>query len=68
MEDGECEGCGLAGARLGLADHIHARQHQRDHSRLDGRRLEVAEFGNGLHQFGAQIEGVKFGCHQNPFH
>ena len=55
VENGEGKGSRLAGAGLGLADHVHAGEHERDDGRLDGRGLGIAAFGNRLHQFGAQV-------------
>ena len=65
VQNGQGEGGGLAGAGLGLADHIRAAQHERDDGGLDGGGLEIAKLGDGPHQFGAQVKGDKFFGHQN---
>ena len=57
-QDGQCEGGGLAGARLGLAQDVRAFQHGRDGGGLDGRGglvahgLDRANHGLGQAQVG----------------
>ena len=64
MQDGEGESGGLAGAGLGLTDHILAREHGRDDGGLDRRRGFVAKRGYRLHQFGMQTKVFEvFCCH-----
>ena len=43
LEDGQCEGGGLAGAGRCLAEHVGAANEQRDGGGLDRRGLFVAE-------------------------
>ena len=50
------EGAGLAGAGLGLAQHVTAGQHGRDGGCLDRRRGFVADIGHGLHHGIRQAE------------
>ena len=56
-EDRQSEGGGFAGAGLGLADHVFARQDHRDRHGLNRRRLFIARGDDG----GKNI-GVKFEC------
>ena len=55
IENGEGKRGGLAGAGLGLTDHIHAGEHQRNHSHLNWSWLGIAKLGNRLHQFRTQV-------------
>ena len=48
-QDRQGEGRGLAGAGLGLAQHVLALQQGRDGGRLDGRRRLVADLGDRGH-------------------
>jgi hypothetical protein len=63
LQNGECKSGGLAGAGLGLADHIRPAEHDRDHGRLDGGRLGIAKLSNGLQNLVTQVQGSKIGCH-----
>ena len=63
VENGQGEGSGLAGAGLGLADHIVAGQHGRDQGGLDrGGRGEAKRFYS-LHQLRVQVQLGKTGSH-----
>ena len=55
-EHRQCEGCGLAGAGLGDAQDVAAREHLWDRLLLDGRRLRVARCGNRVEHLLAQSE------------
>jgi hypothetical protein len=69
-QDRDREGGGLAGARLGQADHVAPREQGRDRRRLDrGRRL-VADLGQGAEdpvvdaQVGEGEVGARVGTHR----
>ena len=61
-QHGQDEGGGLAGAGLGDADDIAARQRMGDRLRLDGRRLGVAAGLNRGQDFRAQSERFESSC------
>ncbi len=63
LKNGEGKGSGLACAGLRLADHICPLKHDRDDGGLNGCRLGIAKLGNRLHEFLAQVQGSKIGCH-----
>ncbi len=67
LKNGEGEGGGFACACLGLTDHVRAGEHERNHARLNGGWLGIAEFGDGLHDLVTQVERRKIGCHLGPF-
>ena len=56
LQDGQHEGCGLAGAGLGAGQDIPALQHGRDGAGLDRGGLGVALLGNGAKQLGSKPE------------
>ena len=63
LKNGQGEGGGLAGARLGLGDHILPGQQQRDDCALNCGRLGIAKLGHGLHQLRVQLQRSPFCCH-----
>ena len=56
LDGGNGERGGLAGAGLGLADHVLARHEDRDGGGLDRRALLKAQFINGFQQFGGKAQ------------
>ena len=64
VEDRQAKGSSLAGAGVGLADHIVAGQQERDQGRLDRGRGGKAKRFYGLHQLRVQVQTGKFGRHR----
>src|ERR1041384_5810995 len=63
LENRKSKGRGFACAGLCLTDHIRPLEHDRDDRLLNGRWLSIAELSNRLHEFFAQVERSKIGCH-----
>ena len=62
LEDGQGEGCGLAGARRRLAQQVAPGEHGGDGLALDGRGLLVAQAGQAVEQLGAQPQAGEGGA------
>ena len=60
-DDRDQERGGLAGAGLGTADGVFARQGEAQHLRLDGRAVRETQVLDGVHQFRGQFEIVEAG-------
>ena len=59
-QNGQSEGGGLAGARLGDADEVVARQNWRDGGGLNRRRLRIAGFLHGGQYFGIKAKAAEW--------
>ena len=47
VQNGQGKSSGLAGAGLGLADHVRAAKHERDDGGLDGGGLDITKLRDG---------------------
>ena len=61
FDGGDTEGCGLAGAGAGLADHVAAGHQHGDGLLLDGGERLIAGVLNGTDHFGRQVHGFQCG-------
>ena len=61
FDGGDTEGCGLAGAGAGLADHVAAGHQHGDGLLLDGGERLIAGVLNGPDHFGRQVHGFQCG-------
>src|SRR5436190_6418602 len=66
LEEGQREAGSLAGARLGGAQKVFARQHYGNGLRLDGGGRGVTLLGNSLEQFGREPERIKCANWKSP--
>jgi hypothetical protein len=58
-KDGQAERGGFAGAGLSAADHVPARENQRDRAELNWRRISIAHAPDALHHLRGKSKIIK---------